>query len=82
MEGLGVLEETGFLGTFNLAWGNSTFLYPYFLKVRKGWSLIGGKAAWNFQPGLGQLYLLSILSQGKKVLGVLKETGLLGTDED
>jgi hypothetical protein len=32
---LGVLEETGFLGTFNLAWVNSTFLYPYFLKVRK-----------------------------------------------
>jgi hypothetical protein len=32
---LGNLEETGFLGTFNLAWVNSSFLYPYFLKVRK-----------------------------------------------
>ncbi len=62
-----VLEETGFLDTFNLAWVNSTFLYPYFLKVRKGWSLIGGKASWNLQPGLGQLYLLCLLSQGKKV---------------
>jgi hypothetical protein len=28
-------EEARFLGTFNLAWVNSTFLYPYFLKVRK-----------------------------------------------
>jgi hypothetical protein len=31
------LEEIEFLGTFNLAWVNSTFLYPYFLKVRKDW---------------------------------------------
>jgi hypothetical protein len=30
-------EEARFLGTFNLAWVNSTFLYPYFLKVRKYW---------------------------------------------
>ncbi len=36
-EGLGVLEETGFLGSFKLAWVNSTFLYPYFLKVKKDW---------------------------------------------
>ena len=26
-------EEARFLGTVNLAWVNSTFLYPYFLKV-------------------------------------------------
>jgi hypothetical protein len=32
---LGVLKETLFLGTFNLAWVNSTFLYPYFLKGKK-----------------------------------------------
>jgi hypothetical protein len=73
------MEEARFLGTFNLAWVNSTFLYPYFLKVRKGWSLIGGKASWNFQPGLGQLYPLSLLSEGKERLGVLEETGFLGT---